>query len=142
MPIEVRKPTPEEQARMKQCPTWEKEPSEFPWHYDEQETCLILAGEATGADARSNGRLRSRRLRCISPRHRLHLESQEGDSETLQVWLKAAHTRESGGIGRRAGLRIQWETRAGSSPVSPSDRKYRTYGDCCRSFFVCQQTKR
>ena len=47
MPIEVRKPTPEEQARMKQCPTWEKEPSEFPWHYDEQETCLILAGEAT-----------------------------------------------------------------------------------------------
>lgn len=24
---------------------WEKEVSEFPWHYDEQETCYLLAGE-------------------------------------------------------------------------------------------------
>jgi len=47
MPIEVRKPTPQQEARMKQWPTWEKEPSEFPWHYDEQETCLILEGEVT-----------------------------------------------------------------------------------------------
>ena len=47
MPIEVRKPTAEEAAHMKKCPIWEKEPSEFPWHYDEQETCLILAGEVT-----------------------------------------------------------------------------------------------
>lgn len=47
MQIEVRKPTPEEEAEMKQCPTWEKEPSEFPWHYDEKETCLIIEGEAT-----------------------------------------------------------------------------------------------
>lgn len=47
MPIEVRKPTPEEQARMKACPIWEKEPSEFPWSYDEKETCLILEGEVT-----------------------------------------------------------------------------------------------
>ena len=23
---------------------WEKEPSTFPWHYDEKETCLILDG--------------------------------------------------------------------------------------------------
>ena len=23
---------------------WEKEPSTFPWHYDEKETCLILEG--------------------------------------------------------------------------------------------------
>jgi len=47
MPIEVRKPTREEESRMKQCPTWEKEPSEFAWHYDDKETCLILEGEVT-----------------------------------------------------------------------------------------------
>jgi hypothetical protein len=26
-------------------PIWEKEPSEFPWHYDEQETCFLLEGD-------------------------------------------------------------------------------------------------
>jgi uncharacterized cupin superfamily protein len=25
-------------------PIWEKEPSVFPWHYDEPETCYFLAG--------------------------------------------------------------------------------------------------
>jgi len=45
MDIEVRKPTPEEEAEIRTCPIWEKEPSTFPWHYDEQETCLILEGE-------------------------------------------------------------------------------------------------
>jgi len=47
MEIEVRKPTPEEEAQMTSWPTWEKEPSEFPWHYDQKETCLILEGEVT-----------------------------------------------------------------------------------------------
>jgi uncharacterized cupin superfamily protein len=47
MKIEVRKPTPEEVAEMQRCPIWEKEPSEFPWYYDEQETCLILEGDVT-----------------------------------------------------------------------------------------------
>ena len=47
MPIEIRKPTPEEEAEMRACPTWEKEPSEFPWHYDQTETCLILEGDVT-----------------------------------------------------------------------------------------------
>ena len=47
MNIQVRKPTPEEEEEMKKCPTWEKEPSEFPWHYDEQETCLVLEGDVT-----------------------------------------------------------------------------------------------
>ena len=28
-------------------PIWEKEPSSFPWHYDEQETCLVLEGKVT-----------------------------------------------------------------------------------------------
>jgi uncharacterized protein len=46
-PIEVRKPTAQEEKAMKSCPTWEKEPSKFPWHYDEKETCLILEGEAS-----------------------------------------------------------------------------------------------
>ncbi len=45
MAIEIRKPTPEEEAQMKSCPIWEKEPSEFPWHYDEQETCLLIEGQ-------------------------------------------------------------------------------------------------
>ena len=26
-------------------PIWEKEASEFPWHYDEQETCYLLEGD-------------------------------------------------------------------------------------------------
>lgn len=26
-------------------PIWEKEVSEFPWHYDEQEICLFLEGD-------------------------------------------------------------------------------------------------
>jgi uncharacterized cupin superfamily protein len=26
---------------------WEKEISEFPWHYDTQETCYVLEGEVT-----------------------------------------------------------------------------------------------
>jgi uncharacterized protein len=47
MKIEVRKPTAEEQARMMSCPTWEKEPSVFAWHYDDQETCLVLEGDVT-----------------------------------------------------------------------------------------------
>ena len=28
-------------------PIWEKEPSTFPWHYDEKEICLILEGKVT-----------------------------------------------------------------------------------------------
>ena len=27
--------------------TWGKEPSVFPWHYDEKETCLIIEGKVT-----------------------------------------------------------------------------------------------
>ena len=28
-------------------PIWEKEESEFPWHYDERETCYLLEGDVT-----------------------------------------------------------------------------------------------
>lgn len=45
MEIIVRKPTPEETQAMEACPVWEKEISEFPWHYDEQEQCLVIEGE-------------------------------------------------------------------------------------------------
>ena len=28
-------------------PTWTKEPSKFPWFYDEKETCYLLEGDVT-----------------------------------------------------------------------------------------------
>ena len=40
MSIEVRKPTVDEESRMRACPIWEKEPSQFPYHYDEKENLL------------------------------------------------------------------------------------------------------
>lgn len=32
---------------VKSWPIWTKEASTFPWHYDEQETCYLLAGRVT-----------------------------------------------------------------------------------------------
>jgi uncharacterized cupin superfamily protein len=45
-PVRIRKPTREELAEMgvSSWPIWEKEASEFPWFYDETETCYVLAG--------------------------------------------------------------------------------------------------
>lgn len=42
-------PTQEEIAQLgcESWPIWEKEPSTFPWQYDEKETCLILDGQVT-----------------------------------------------------------------------------------------------
>ena len=41
-------------------PIWEKEESEFTWHYDREETCYILRGEFTvipdGGEAQQFGR--------------------------------------------------------------------------------------
>ena len=45
--IEVRKPTDEQVAEAKQWPIWSCDVSTFDWHYDEAETCLILAGQVT-----------------------------------------------------------------------------------------------
>ena len=45
MKIEIRKPTEKEQKEMKKEAIWTCEVSEFPWHYDQKETCLILEGE-------------------------------------------------------------------------------------------------
>ena len=47
MKPEIRKPTQEEKDKAQSWPIWQKEASEFPWKYDEKETCLILDGEVT-----------------------------------------------------------------------------------------------
>lgn len=47
MTITVRKPTDTEKAEMLSKPVWECEVSEFDWHYDSEETCLILDGRVT-----------------------------------------------------------------------------------------------
>jgi len=46
MKIEVRKPTEKEKKEAASWGIWEKEVSEFPWEYDEKESCLILEGKA------------------------------------------------------------------------------------------------
>ena len=47
MKIEIYKPSKEEleNLKVKSWPIWECEPSEFDWHYDENERCYILEGE-------------------------------------------------------------------------------------------------
>ena len=56
MQIEVRKATREEMERMGvfDWPTWGCEPSTFPWHYDQAESCYIVAGEVTVEAAGQN----------------------------------------------------------------------------------------
>ena len=46
MEVEVRKPSEEEAKGAESWGIWEKEVSEFPWSYDDKETCLILEGKA------------------------------------------------------------------------------------------------
>jgi len=45
--IHIEKPTKEklESLDVSSWPIWEKEVSEFPWEYDESETCYILEGD-------------------------------------------------------------------------------------------------
>ena len=45
--IQIEKPTEEklEKLHVKAWPVWEKGVSEFPWEYDEPETCYLLEGE-------------------------------------------------------------------------------------------------
>ena len=47
MNIIVRKPSDAEKAGMMNEPTWECGVSEFNWHYDSEETCMLTAGEVT-----------------------------------------------------------------------------------------------
>lgn len=46
MKPKVRKPTEKELKEAESWPTWEKEESEFPWEYYQEETCLIMEGKA------------------------------------------------------------------------------------------------
>jgi len=43
----IKKPSEDEKQIAKSWPIWEKEVSEFPWEYDNDETCLILEGKIT-----------------------------------------------------------------------------------------------
>lgn len=47
--IHVEKPSEEKlkQLGVHSWPVWTKEESEFPWEYDEKETCYILEGDVT-----------------------------------------------------------------------------------------------
>ena len=47
MNIQVRKPTDADKKEAGRWPIWTKEVSTFPWHYDDQETCLILEGQVS-----------------------------------------------------------------------------------------------
>ncbi|MGQ9650839.1 MAG: cupin domain-containing protein [Phycisphaerae bacterium] len=47
MKPEIRRPTEDEKKQAQTWPIWTKEVSEFPWQYDEKETCLIIEGDVT-----------------------------------------------------------------------------------------------
>jgi len=47
MQILVRKPTEAEVEAFSRKPTWGCEVSEFNWHYDEREQCILTEGEVT-----------------------------------------------------------------------------------------------
>lgn len=55
MDIKIKKASEEEIRATESWGEWEKEPSEFPWQYDEKETCYIMSGKATvtGEDGES-----------------------------------------------------------------------------------------
>ena len=52
--MKVKKPSNTEIELTKDWGAWEKEPSEFPWYYDEKETCYILEGKAEVSDKKGN----------------------------------------------------------------------------------------
>lgn len=52
--MKVHKPNEEEIKNTENWGTWGKEPSEFPWYYDDKETCYILEGHASVKDENGN----------------------------------------------------------------------------------------
>ncbi|SDC29339.1 hypothetical protein SAMN05216323_102450 [Williamwhitmania taraxaci] len=54
MEIVTRKPNDAEKRLAQDWTIWTKEVSEFPWHYDEKETCYILEGQANVIDTEGN----------------------------------------------------------------------------------------
>jgi len=47
MSITVRKATETDKAEILSKPIWECEASEFDWHYDSEEHCLLIEGDVT-----------------------------------------------------------------------------------------------
>lgn len=73
-------------------PIWEKEVLEFPWHYDERETCYLLEGDVTVApDDGEPVRFGKGDLVYVSSGHVVRLESPQGRAEALQVRLISPH---------------------------------------------------
>ncbi len=52
--IKVKKPTLQEVDTSKNWGTWSKEPSSFPWYYEEKEICYIISGKAEVQDSLGN----------------------------------------------------------------------------------------
>lgn len=52
--MKVHKPTQKEIESTENWDEWNKEPSTFPWFYDEKETCYILSGKAEVTDPNGN----------------------------------------------------------------------------------------
>ncbi len=52
--MKIYKPTEKQIKETQDWGTWGKEPSSFPWFYDEKETCYILEGEAEVKDNAGN----------------------------------------------------------------------------------------
>ncbi len=81
----IRKPTEDEKREAATWPIWEKEVSEFPWEYDEKETCLILEGEVTVVNEDGEEfHFGEGGLRCIPKGNEMHLEDNQRCQETLQ----------------------------------------------------------
>ena len=47
MNIIVKKPTDAEKAEMQSKPVWGCDVSKFDWHYDQEESCLLIEGQVT-----------------------------------------------------------------------------------------------
>ena len=52
--MKVRKAEKSDIEKTSMWGTWTKEPSEFPWYYDEKETCYIINGHAKVTDKEDN----------------------------------------------------------------------------------------
>lgn len=52
--MKVKKPSKNEIDNTESWGTWSKGPSEFPWSYNEKETCYILEGNASVSDSAGN----------------------------------------------------------------------------------------
>ena len=78
MKPEIHKATEEEKNQAQAWPIWSKEASEFPWEYDQQETCLVLEGDVTVTNEEGE---------AFNFGAGDYVEDQSGRQETLSVWV-------------------------------------------------------